>query len=114
MEANPTPRDIPRQRAIIDRRSLTDTLVEIGRDQDTSTDAKRSQVRDILKDALAKGRTEIRERFGAGHADEDARVGMLAVRSMAFLIDQLVRVVHDYADWYAYPSSNPTTAERLA
>jgi [protein-PII] uridylyltransferase len=114
IETSADKRDIPRQRAIIDRRALMDMLVEIGRDEDASPEAKRARVRDILKDALAKGRAEIRRRFEAGDADDDARVGMLAVRSMSFLVDQLVRVAHDYADWYVYRSGNPTAAERLA
>ena len=94
--------------------ALPISLEAIARSEDLGTDARRAQVRDILKDALARGRTEIRTRLERGEGARDAGIGTGCVRANSFLIDQLVRIVHDYADWYEYRVSNPTAAERLA
>src|SRR5215472_9707111 len=91
MDASARPREIPRQRDIVDRRV----------------------VMEALKDVLAKGRAEIRERFEAGEGARESGIGIAAVKATSFLVDQLVRVIHDYADWYVYRSSNLTLAERL-
>jgi [protein-PII] uridylyltransferase len=114
MDGSAPLREVPRQRDIIDRRAVMAALEAIARSEDMGTDARRAQVRDILKDALARGRTEIRTRLERGEGARDAGIGTGCVRANSFLIDQLVRIVHDYADWYEYRVSNPTAAERLA
>lgn len=113
MSVSAPPRDIPRQRDIIDRRALMAALEGVARAEDLSADGKRNRVRDLLKDALAGGRAEIRRRFEAGENAGGEGVGTTCVRSTTFLIDQLVRAVHDYADWYVYVASNLTKGERL-
>ena len=114
MDGSAPLREVPRQRDIIDRRAIMAALEAIARSEDMGTDARRAQVRDILKDALGKGRTEVRTRLERGEGARDAGIGTGCVRANSFLIDQLVRIVHDYADWYEYRVSNPTAAERLA
>jgi [protein-PII] uridylyltransferase len=113
MDASAPPRDIPRQRDIVDRRALMAALEGVARSEDLSSEAKRNRVRDLLKDALARGRAEIRRRFESGEGAGAEGVGTTCVHSTSFLIDQLVRAVHDYADWYVYVTSNPTKGERL-
>ncbi len=61
-----------------------------------------------LKAALARGRDEIRRRFEAG--GPAAR----AVAEQSFLIDQLIRVLYDFAIETAYPLANPTEGEKMA
>src|SRR6185312_15279562 len=71
-------------------------------------EAKRAKVRDLLKAGLAAGTSEIRSRFDAG------ATGTATVRAQCFMVDQLVRLIYDYAERHVYPMSNPTQAERLA
>ena len=61
-----------------------------------------------LKAALARGRDEIRRRFEAG--GPAAR----AVAEQSFLIDQLIRVLYDFAVETVYPLANPTEGEKMA
>jgi len=92
-------------RAIIDRRGLAAGL-------DAVAAADRAAVLAALKSALAAGRAEIRRRFGAeGPQGGDGRA---AARGYAFLVDQLLRTLHDFTTVHIYPQANPTVAERLA
>ena len=97
---------VPRQRAIIDRRKLAsgiDSLVgEHG-------DKARPHVVGLLKDALDKGRAELAQRLEAKPSAGHENAG-----GFAFLIDQLIRVIHDHAVTHLYPSANRSQAERLA
>ncbi|MEG3597717.1 MAG: bifunctional uridylyltransferase/uridylyl-removing protein, partial [Pseudomonadota bacterium] len=97
---------VPRQRAIIDRRKLAsgiDSLVgEHG-------DKARPHVVGLLKDALDRGRAELAQRLEAKPSAGHENAG-----GFAFLIDQLIRVIHDHAVTHLYPSANRSQAERLA
>ena len=114
MDGSAPSREVPRQREIIDRRALMAALETIARDEELSSDARRARVRDALKESLVRGRAEIRARFERNERAGEAGIGTACVRANSFLVDQLVRIVHDYADWYEYRVSNPTSAERLA
>ncbi|MGQ0662640.1 MAG: [protein-PII] uridylyltransferase [Pseudomonadota bacterium] len=92
---------VDNQRLIIDRRALAGALDGLG-------PGEKARLAELLKAALAAGRAEIRRRFEDGEAD-----GGQAVRATSFLIDQLVRVIHDWADRRIHPVANPTAAERL-
>ncbi len=95
-----TPARIPDQRAIVDRRALAEA-VAAARD--------RPAVVELLRAALADGREEIARRLAlrpsAGH-DSAAQ--------QAFLVDQLVRVIHDHVVTAVYPAGNRSAGERLA
>ncbi|MBL8806226.1 MAG: [protein-PII] uridylyltransferase [Rhodospirillales bacterium] len=106
MELDVLPREVANQRAILDRRALDARLAEIA--DAASPDARRTGALEVLKAALADGRKEIRERFETRQA-----TGGQTMRANAFLIDQIVRLVHDFADRYVYPLANPTMAEHL-
>ena len=98
--------DIRDQRAIIDRRALAGRLAAIA-ERDRPAE-ERAAVLAELKSALATGRAEVRRRF------ESAADGRQAVRELSFLIDQLLRTLHDFTTTHAYPLANPSAAERLA
>ncbi len=99
---------IPRQRDIFDRKAV---MGELARLVGWSGYGPKTQglVHDIFKQALVRGQAEIRRRF-----EEEALPGMETVRANAFHIDQLVRVLHDFAVTHVYPAANPTTGEQLA
>jgi [protein-PII] uridylyltransferase len=97
--------DIAHQREIIDRRALAaqlDALAVSGAEPD------RKRVAETLKAALAAGRAEVKQRFDAGGT------GTEAVHALSFLIDQLIRSLHDFVVAHVYPSANPTAGERMA
>ncbi len=98
---------IRKQRDVIDRKALMSRLDEL-----VSWSGYRSktqgQVLDIFKETLHAGRDEVRRRF-----EDDAVPGSEIIRTGAFLIDQLVRTIHDFAVTYVYRAANPTTGEQL-
>src|SRR6478735_2785482 len=107
-----TPYDsIPDRRTIIRRRALEDSLAKLVEDVPTGADLPRPQVLGLLREALASGRAEIRRRFDQPGPLRNDGPAVLAATS--FLMDQLIRVVFDFADGRAYPAANPSAAERL-
>jgi [protein-PII] uridylyltransferase len=94
------------QRAIVDRRALAGRLDAVA--EGDRRPEERAAVLAELKSALADGRAEVRRRF------EGAADGRQAVRELSFLIDQLLRTLHDFTTTHAYPLANPSAAERLA
>jgi [protein-PII] uridylyltransferase len=99
--------NILRQRDIIDRRALAEELAQTIAAAKAPT-LDRSVLLPPLKEALARGRAEIRRRFEAeGHAPR-------TVREQCFLIDQLIRVLYDLVTETIYPLANPTAGEKLA
>src|SRR3954471_8576267 len=99
--------NIVRQREIIDRRVLAEELA-LRFAEPRAPPTERAVLLPPLKAALASGRDEIRRRFEAG--GPAAR----AVAEQSFLIDQLIRVIHDLAVETVYPLGNPTSGEKMA
>ncbi|MEC9066137.1 MAG: [protein-PII] uridylyltransferase [Pseudomonadota bacterium] len=97
---------IPRQRAIIDRRALAETLDRLG--SEGAADS-RGAVIAALREALDAGRDELRRRL-----IEKPHAGHECVAGQAFLVDQLVRLIHDHVVAYDYPAANRSEAERLS
>ena len=95
---------IPNQRAIIDRRALSDRLDAIA----AEGEGRRQKAVDVLKDALADGRAEIARRL-----EERPYAGTETAAAYAFLTDQILRLVHDFTIRHLHPLANPTDAERL-
>ena len=95
----------PNQRAIIDRRVLADQLADL---QTRDGGALRAAATSILKQALADGRTEIARRLA-----EKPYQGTETATAYAFLVDQILRLVHDFTITRLYPRANPTDSERL-
>ncbi|CCA94208.1 [protein-PII] uridylyltransferase [Novosphingobium sp. PP1Y] len=97
---------IPSPRSVIDRRALVLSIDKLV-DESGHTKARRAIV-DVLRGALDAGRAEIAERLtgkpSAGHDVAEAQ---------AFLVDQLMRVIHDHVVENVYPVSNRSRGERL-
>jgi [protein-PII] uridylyltransferase len=95
------------RRAIIDRRALWDVLTELG-ESGSAVAQKRAALAVLLKDALGSGRAEIARRL----MDHPSR-GREATAAMAFLVDQLIRLLYDFTVDYLYPAPNRSSGERI-
>ena len=98
---------IDNQRAVIDRRALAGAIADAVADEGATK--ARPRVVALLRAALADGRTEIAARLSAHPS-----AGHDCAEAQAFLIDQLVRVIHDHVITDVYPAHNRTAGERLA
>jgi [protein-PII] uridylyltransferase len=96
---------IPNQRAVIDRRALSETIAGLA---EGGTKARPAIVA-TLKSALEQGRAELERRL----ADKPS-AGHEITAGYAFLIDQLVRTIHDHVVADVYPAGNRSTGERLS
>lgn len=97
---------IPNQRDVIDRRKLTAAIAQVVEDKGAA--AGRQQIVDLLRAALRDGRSEIGRRLSERpHAGHDAAI------AQAFLIDQIIRIVHDHVVGNLYPVANRSTGERI-
>src|SRR5690606_31786879 len=90
------------RRAIVNRRALAARLAAL------PSPADRPAAVATFREALETGRTEVRRRF------ETAHDGSTAAAELSYLLDQLLRSLHEYATQRVYPQANPSTAERLA
>ena len=95
--------DVPKRRAIVDRRSLADSLAALTGEEK----ARKREATALLKAALAQGRAEIARRL-----EEKPWQGSEAASAYAYLTDQILRLVHDFT-LAAFPLGNPTASERL-
>ncbi len=91
------------RRAIIDRRTLADTLGALPGDKVLPLATT------ILRDALNAGRVEVARRLEAA-----PNRGRSAAAATAFLHDQLLRLAYDLVTTRLYPNANPTKSERIA
>ena len=101
-----SPRRVPGQRAIIDRRALADEIAALSL---AGAERARGDIVKALRHALDEGRAELERRLAeAPSAGHDVTGGY------SFLTDQLLRVIHDHVTTHLYPVPNRTQAERLA
>ncbi len=98
---------IPDQRAIIDRRALAEDIAQVVDEKGAA--GARPRVVELLRQALAEGRDEIARRLSANPS-----AGNDCAEAQSFLIDQLVRVIHDHVVGDIYRASNRSSGERLA
>lgn len=98
---------IVRQRDIIDRRAVMARLTELAA-SDLNKMKRRAGVLAVFKESLNQGRIEVRRRFDQ-HGD-----GTQTVRENCFLIDQLVRIVHDFAAGHELPQNIRTSGEAMS
>ncbi len=98
---------ISHQRTIVDRQAVIARLAELAA-EDLPKNKRRSRALEIFKQVLAQGRTEVRRRF------EDGGDGSRTVRENCFLIDQLVRLVHDFAADHEFPQGVRTSGEAMS
>ncbi len=97
---------IPNQRDVIDRRMLTEAIAAIVDDKGEA--AGRQDIVELLRAALRDGRKEIGRRL-----DERPYAGHDAANAQAFLIDQIIRIIHDHVTGNVYPVGNRSTGERM-
>ncbi|HYD24851.1 MAG TPA: [protein-PII] uridylyltransferase [Croceibacterium sp.] len=97
---------IPNQRAVIDRRELAAAIAEAV----AATGAPRARPRIValLRQALEAGREELTRRFA-----ERPTAGHEVTHGYAFLVDQLIRVLHDHVIADLYPAPIRSKGERL-
>ncbi|HEX7822975.1 MAG TPA: [protein-PII] uridylyltransferase [Sphingobium sp.] len=103
------PNTIANQRAIIDRRLLSDRIAEQALALDGDVKKLRPVIVATLKEAMVEGAKEVRRRLEAHPTN-----GRDAVTAQAFLVDQILRVLYDATTTYLYPINNPTASERIA
>lgn len=97
---------VPRQRAIIDRRTTAEAINTLVEDKG---DKAQAEIVSLLREKLASGRAEIASRL-----QEKPSAGHECVAAQALLIDQLIRLVHDHVVEHVYPVANRSSAERIA
>ncbi|WP_095012580.1 [protein-PII] uridylyltransferase [Tsuneonella mangrovi] len=97
---------IPSQRSIIDRRALAGKIADLA-EADGAAKARPAIVA-ALRDALASGREELGRRL-----EEKPSAGHEITAGYAFLVDQLLRTIHDHVVADVYPAANRSTGERL-
>jgi len=97
---------IQHPREIIDRRQLTRDLDASAAGKDD--DAKRADLIARLKAALNAGTQVIRGRFEKGASGADT------VAAHSYLMDQLIRVLYDYATAHILARGVPTKGERIS
>ncbi|BBC71160.1 bifunctional uridylyltransferase/uridylyl-removing protein [Altererythrobacter sp. B11] len=98
---------IPNQRAVVDRRRLAAAIADAVAED--GAQKARPRVLELLRTALAEGRDELARRLA-----ERPSAGHDATHGYAFLIDQLIRVLHDHVIEHVYPNANRSSGERLA
>ncbi|PLK27461.1 [protein-PII] uridylyltransferase [Novosphingobium sp. TH158] len=97
---------IANQRAIIDRRALAAAIADKVAEQ--GAERARQRVVELLREAMKSGRAEIARRLA-----EKPSAGNECATAQAFLVDQLVRVIHDHVVGDVYRASNRSTGERI-
>ena len=98
---------IANQREIIERRSIAAAISDLV--ADLGAEKARPKVVELLRSALTNGREEIARRLA-----EKASAGHDCAAAQAFLVDQLVRLIHDHVVMDVYRASNRTTGERIS
>ncbi len=101
-----SPRRVPGQRAIIDRRALAEEIMAL---HEAGGERARPAIVTALRDALDAGRAELARRLA-----ETPSAGHDVTGGYSFLMDQLLRVIHDHVTTHLYPVAGRTQAERLA
>lgn len=106
---------VKHQRQVFDRRAIDAALAALAPEDSAPAGspairapAVRAEVLAVLKEALAAGQAEVRNRI------EHRATGHAIVAANTFLIDQLLRVLFDHASKRLFPEPNPTSAQRLA
>ena len=95
------------QRAIVDRRAVIGQLADLAA-EDLPKNKRRMRVLDLFKQVLTQGRAEVRRRF------DQTGDGTRTVAENCFLIDQLVRLVHDFAAEHEFPQGVRTAGETMS
>ena len=97
------------RRAIIDRRAVAERIEDGIRDAGSSdVSAQRATIVAILGEALATGKAEAMRRL-----DQHPTNGRETVQALAFLTDQLLRLLYDATTRHLYNPGNRSTGEQM-
>ena len=96
---------LPDRPAIVDRGTLSTAVAALPFDDHATL---RRHVAQLLKGALEAGRAEIGRRLATRPS-----CGLEAANGQAYLVDEIVRVLHDVVTTRLHPLPNPTAGERL-
>ena len=99
---------VTRTRDIVDPARLGKALGALIPDEGAATPETRGRMLALLKAALEAGRGEIRTRFEAGASGE------ATVAANAYLMDQVVRAIAEFAGTRVYPATGFTEGERIS
>ena len=102
----PDDRKLRNRRAIADPQVLGEQVDAAWRDTDNHT-GFRAELLEVLKRSLEDGRAEIKARFLRKND------GAEAVLAQAYLMDTVIRAIHDAATTKLYRAPNPTQAEQI-
>ncbi len=98
---------VHKKRTIIDAPALARRINKAAA-RDLAPEKARAKMLGLVKTALQRARKEVRRRFYVG------ATGSEVVAANCHLMDQLVRLIHDFTTKRVYPLANPTTGERVA
>ena len=101
-------RNILNPRDIIDRRLIAERLIALD-DEDLSEEARRPRMVEIVRTAFKAGQDEVRRRL-----EQDKLSGVDTVTALAYLMDQIIRILFDDATANVVRRGVPTTAERIS
>lgn len=96
---------IPKQRQIIDRKKLSGEIASLVEERGQNA---RQEIIGLLRRALEGGRAELARRLG-----EKPSAGHECCGGQSFLIDQIVRLLHDHVIADVYPPGNRSASERM-
>ena len=97
------------RRAIIDRRAVAERIEDGIRDAGSSdVSVQRARIVAILGEALATGKAEAMRRL-----DQHPTNGRETVQALAFLTDQLLRLLYDATTRHLYNPGNRSTGEQM-
>ncbi|CCG06696.1 [protein-PII] uridylyltransferase [Pararhodospirillum photometricum] len=99
---------IRQPRALIDRKALTIILEDMAAAVPDNRD-RRNRLMSLLRKALADGRAEVRRRFL-----KEKGTGAAAFAENSYLMDQIIRLLFDFATTYIYPRANRTAGEQMS
>ncbi|MBZ0216614.1 MAG: [protein-PII] uridylyltransferase [Fimbriimonadaceae bacterium] len=97
-----------KKREMIDSDALRVTLTAIVSEHRGPDSALRAKILDTLKQTLADGR-DLAEKWLMIDGD-----GTQCARCIAWLEDEIIRVLYDFTQTHIYPVRNPTAGERMA
>ncbi|WP_281018456.1 MULTISPECIES: [protein-PII] uridylyltransferase [unclassified Minwuia] len=93
------------RRQIIDRRAVGTRIASLAEKQEADL---RNAVFAELREAMEEGRAAIEQRFVNGEAGDQS------ARAMAFLVDQIIRLLYDHALNDVFHAANPTDGEQMS
>ena len=100
---------LPNRRSIINRRIIADRIEALAAESHGDVGHLRQKIVAVLIEALKEGRAEAKRRLEYRPTN-----GREAVQALAFLTDQIVRILYDATTHFLYPTGSRTSGQQLA